>query len=128
LCVGEERISAVDDYVAFLEQKRELIDDRVNRRSGLDHDLRFARLLKRADKFLNRARRLNIFSFGAAAGEFLGHFGGPIKNGNGKSLRFHVEDKILAHHSQANQANITLIRGHFGSPLLARRKRPRAVL
>src|SRR5436305_4328597 len=28
-------------------------------------------------------------------------------------FRFHVQDEVLAHHGQADEANITLIRGHF---------------
>src|SRR5256885_7533080 len=45
-----------------------------------------------------------------------------IKNGNREAFRFHIKDEVLAHHSQADEANITLIRGHFGSPLFQRRK------
>jgi hypothetical protein len=79
----------------------------------LHHDHRFARSLQRADEFLHRARGLNIFSFAAGPREFLSDFRGAIENGHGKSLRFHVQDEVLAHHSQSDQANITLIRGHF---------------
>ena len=46
LRVGEKRIAAVDDDVAFFEQRRELIDDGIDRRAGLDHDHRFARPLQ----------------------------------------------------------------------------------
>ena len=65
LRVGEKRIAAVDDDVAFLEQRHELRDDRVDRRAGFDHDHRFARLGERADEFLHRLRRLNVFPFAA---------------------------------------------------------------
>ena len=80
LRVGEKRIPAVDDDVAFVEKRRQLTDNRVDRPAGFDHDHRFARFLERADKFLHRAGRLNIFSFGAASGEFLSDFGGAIEN------------------------------------------------
>ena len=113
LRVGEKRIAAVDDDVAFLHQRREFADDLIDRFAGLDHDHGFARFLERADEFFDRARRLNVFSLGASGSEFVGDFSRAIKNGDGKSLRFHVEDEIFAHHGQADQANITLIRGHF---------------
>ena len=54
LGVGEERIAAVDDDVAFFQERRELTDDRIDRRAGLDHDHRFARPLQRADEFFHR--------------------------------------------------------------------------
>ena len=97
-----------------------MTDDRVDRRARFDHDHGLARTFERADEFLHRFRGLNAFSFGAAGGEFLGDVNGAIENGDGKSFRRHVQDEVFAHHSQADEANITLIRAHFRSPLLAR--------
>ena len=55
-----------------------------------------------------------IPSVGAAtAGEFLRDFSRAIEYGDGESFRFHVEGKVFAHDSQANDSNITLIRAHF---------------
>ncbi|GEM_PF-5857904 len=100
LRVSEERIAAVDNDVAFFEQRSELADNRIHGRAGLHHDHGFARSLERADEFLHRARGLNIFPFAAAGREFVSDFRCAIKNGHGKSFRFHVQDKVLAHHSQ----------------------------
>ena len=36
-----------------------------------------------------------------------------LKTATVKSLRFHVEDEVFAHHGEADEANITLIRVHF---------------
>ncbi len=113
LCVGKQRISSVDDDIAFFEQRRELTDHSVHGAAGFDHHHRNTRFLERRDEFFHRARWLNVFSLGASGSEFLGNFGGAIKHGDRKSLRFHVEDEIFAHHSQADQANITLIGCHF---------------
>ena len=113
LGVGEKGIAAVDDHVAFLEKRRELVDDRVHRRAGFDHDHRFPRALQRADEFLHRARRLNVFPLRLSRGEFIGHFRRPVEHGDGKSLRFHVEDEVFAHDSETDQSDITLIRVHF---------------
>ena len=86
LRVGEKRVAAVDDDIAFLEERHELIDDRVDRRAGLDHDHRFARPLQGADKFLHRRRRLNVFSFGAIGGKLLRHGGRAIENRDREAL------------------------------------------
>jgi hypothetical protein len=112
LRVSEKRIAAVNDDIAFFEKGSELTNDGVNRAAGFDHDLRLSRFLKRAYEFLHRARRLNIFSLGASSREFVGNFGGTIENGDAESFRFHVQDKVLAHYGESDQANITLIRGH----------------
>ncbi len=77
-----KRITAVDDDVAFFEKWREFADHLIDRLAGFDHDHRFARFFKRADEFFDCARRLDIFSFGATGREFLGDFGGAIKNGD----------------------------------------------
>src|SRR6266446_4314277 len=114
LRVGEKRIAAVDDDVALFQQGRELSDDRINGRAGFHHDHRFAWAFEGADEFLRRACRSNIFSFAATGRKFLGDFRGAIENGDGKFFGFHVENEIFAHHRQADEANITLIRSHFG--------------
>ena len=44
--VGEVRVAAVDDDVAGLEQRHQLVDDRVGRPAGLDHDDDRARLAR----------------------------------------------------------------------------------
>src|SRR5438552_10813207 len=113
LRVGEKRIAAIDDDVAFFEKGSELADDRVDRRTGLDHDHCFPRFLERADEFLHRPRWLNIFAFGFSVRELLRHLPGSIEHSDGEPFRFHVENEVLAHHGQADEANITLICGHF---------------
>jgi len=45
LGIGEKRIAAVDNHVSFFEQRDELIDHRVDRRAGFNHDHRLARAL-----------------------------------------------------------------------------------
>ena len=60
----------------------------------------------------------DVFSFAAAGGKLFRHRGGAVENGDGEAFRFHVEDEVFAHHGEADQANITLIRVHFGYLLL----------
>ena len=55
----------------------------------------------------------NILPLRFPGGEFVGHFSGPIENGDGEALRFHVEDEVFAHDRETDQSDITLIRAHF---------------
>ncbi len=82
LRVGEQRITTVDNDVAFFEKWCEFADYLIDRIAGFDHDHRFARFFKRTDKFFKRARRLDIFSFGATGRKFFGDFRGAIENGD----------------------------------------------
>src|SRR4029077_8827663 len=120
LRIGEQRITAVDNDVAFFEKWCEFADYLIDRIAGFDHDHGFARFFKRTDKFFKRARRLDIFSFGTTGCEFLSYLCGPIKNGDRKSLGIHIQDEVFAHYSQPDEANIALIRSHFGSPVFQR--------
>jgi hypothetical protein len=113
LGVGKKRIASVDNHVAFFEKRCELVDDRVHRRAGFDHDHRFPWALEGAGELLHRARRLNVFPLRFPRGEFIGHFSRPVEHSDRKSLRLHIEDKVLAHDSETNQYDITLIRVHF---------------
>ena len=113
LRVGEKRVAAIDDHVSLFEERRELSDDGVNRRTGLDHDHRFARASKSAHELFHRGRRLDVFPLGAFRRELFGDGCRPIENGDLKPFRLHVENEVLAHHRQADKANITLIRFHF---------------
>ena len=54
-----------------------------------------------------------FFPFGASGGELLRDLSRAIEDRDRKPLRFHVQDEILAHDREADQANITLIRIHF---------------
>ena len=113
LRVGEKRIAAVDDDVAFFQKRRELADDRIDRRAGFDHDHRFARPLQRADELFHRVGRLDVFSFAASGQNLSVTSVRAVEHGDGKSFRFHVEDEVFAHHRETDQSNIALIRGHF---------------
>src|SRR4030088_1940215 len=97
-----------------------MIDDLIDRRTGLDHDHGFARPRGRPNEFFHRLRGDNVFSFRFGGGEFLRHFGGAVEDGDRESFGFHVEDEVLAHDSEADEANITLRRDHFGYWYLTR--------
>jgi hypothetical protein len=113
LGVGEKRIAAVDNHIAFFEEGGELVDDGIDGRAGFHHDHRFAGTLERTDEFFHGARGLDVFPVRFPSGEFVGYFRGPIEDGDRKTLRFHIEDEVFAHDRETDQSDITLIRVHF---------------
>ena len=46
--------------------------------------------------------------------EFLRDFGGAVEDRDGETFRLHVEHEVFAHDGEADEANIALIRVHFG--------------
>ena len=54
-----------------------------------------------------------FFPSAAPCDEFFRDLGGAIEHRDRKTLGFHVQDEVFAHDTEANQANITLIRVHF---------------
>ena len=113
LSVREQRISAVDDHIASLEQRRQLSDYRIDRRTRFYHHHGDTGFFERCDKFLQCAGRLNVFFLAAFRDKFFRDVGGTIEHRDRKTLGFHVQDEIFAHDTEANQANITLIHVHF---------------
>ena len=106
LGVGEKRIAAVDDQVAGLEERYELIDDSVYGRAGFDHDHGLAGSGERGHEFLERFRGDDALAGGAFGGELLGHRGRPIKDGHGETFALHVEDEIFAHDGKADESDV----------------------
>ncbi len=102
LCIGEKRVSSIDQHVASLEERHNFADYNVHRLASLDHHHRYPRFLKRSDKFLHCASRLNVFSPGASGSKFFRDLRGAVEHRNRKTLRFQIQSEVLAHHSQAD--------------------------
>src|SRR4029077_14047485 len=66
---------------------------------------------------LHRSAGRDRFIFGATSSELFRYFKSAIEGSDGKAFRGHIKDKIFAHDREADQANITLIRAHFGISL-----------
>jgi hypothetical protein len=84
-----------------------LIDHRIHGRTRLHHDLRFARALQRSDKIRERLGEDEILPLPAARLEVFDDFDRAVENSNVESSRFHVEDEILAHDGETDEADIT---------------------
>ena len=83
-------------------------NDLIDRLTGLDHYLRFARLFENADELLDRLGRLNVFSFGARGRKLVGDFRRAIENGDGIPATLDIESQVLAHHGQADQTEVSV--------------------
>ena len=114
LGVGPETVAAVDDDVTFLKQRNELFDDGVHGGTRLHHDHRLAGPCEGSDEFLECLGGNDPLSLGAALRELLGHGRGAVENADGESLALHVEDEVLAHDGEADEADVALIAAHNG--------------
>ena len=104
LGVAEVRVAAVDDRVALVEQRRELLDHGVDRRAGLDHGHDRARALERLDELLRRAGAGDR-PLGAVLGhELLGLGRGAVVHRDRDVVVGDVAREVGAHHREAGEA------------------------
>ena len=78
---------------------------------------------ERTKQLLDRFGGPNVFPLAPSGGELFRYLRRPVENGDGELFRLHVENKVLAHDGQANEANITLIKVHFRISYGCRRSR-----
>ena len=113
--VGKERVAAVDDDVAGFEMGTDVVDDLVDGLAGLDHEHDAARALEQAGELLDGMRADDLGALGFV-GEEVVHLGdGAVEDGDLEAVVVHVEDEVLAHDGQADEADITHWIWHEGS-------------
>ena len=106
------RVTTVDENVALLQQRYELFDHRIDRRAGLDHNHHFARSFQICDKLFERTRPNDVLALRATSDEVVDLGCRAIENGDGVATRFNIEDEILAHDGQADQAKVSGCSSH----------------
>ena len=127
--VGEERIAAVDDDVAFVEMREELVDDLVDRLAGLDHDEDRARLGDARDELGQLFGWEKSAFFAVLGDQRVGALVIAIEDRNAEPLVRRVSREVCAHDGQSHNANVSSISHGFSalfggkSPLLALRRR-----
>ena len=72
----------------------------------LDHDHDLPRPLQRADQLLDRWRADDLLPLGPALDERVDLRGRPVEDGDGEPVALHVQHQVLAHHRQADQADV----------------------
>ncbi len=105
--VGKQRVTAVDDDVARLKVRQHVVDHLVDGVAGFDHQHDAARPLEQAGQLFDGVGADNLGALGFV-GEEVVHLGnGAVEDGNFEAVVVHVEDKILSHDGEADEADIT---------------------
>ena len=121
--VGKMRVAAVDQNVARLEQRGQLVDHVIDRKPRLDHDHDLPRRLERRDQVHDRMRADDLLPLGSSLDERVDLGGRTIEHGDGESVALHVQDEVFTHHGQADQADVGGLRGVRHVRVLMRRFR-----
>ncbi len=105
--VGEEGVAAVDDDVARFKIRQHVVDHLVDSVAGLDHQHDAARALEQADELFDGVRADDLGALGFVGQEVV-HFGdGAVEDGHLEAVVVHVEDEVLSHDGEADQADVT---------------------
>ena len=94
--VLKERVTAVQNDVALLEQRLQLADHRIHRRAGLNHQHDAARARKRGHHLLQRVKRRQVF-VGMLSHDLLGHSAAAVVARDLKTVIRHIERKAASH-------------------------------
>ena len=104
--VGVVGVAAVDQDVARLEQGDQLVDHRIDGGAGLDHDHDLARPLERADQLGDGVAADDLLPLPSAVDEVVDLGRGPVEDRDRVAVALHVQHEVLAHHGQADQADV----------------------
>ena len=105
--VGVERVAAVDDDVALFEERNDGCDVLVYNLAGLDHDHDATGSLEFADQLLNGVRAFHQCALGLVGQKVIDLGGGAIEDCNFVAMVVHVQNEVLPHYCQPNQADVT---------------------
>lgn len=116
LGIREMAVSAVDDDITFFQMRDQLIDEGIDRGAGLDEKHDTTRTLERGDKLGNGPGGDDVCSLCGGGHEVICLFRGAVVDGDDIAVVVHVEDDVLAHDGQADEADISDC-GHCGGGL-----------
>ena len=103
-------VTAVDDDVVLVQQGNELLDHLINRRTGLDHDLDLARPGEARDEVFERSAADELLAR-MPGDELVGGRRSAVVDADLEAAALHIQHQVLAHHCQADQAEIALLGG-----------------
>ena len=104
--VGEERVAAVDDDVARLEDLHERLDHRIRRTTGFDHDDSGARLLQRGRE-LPVAERGHEPGLGVISDELVGLRPRPVEHRDRVAFaRGEIASEVRSHHRESDDSDV----------------------
>ena len=111
--VCEVGVAPVDDDVPGLEQGRQLVQDRIHRFAGAHHQHDAARGAQPRQQLFEGAGPTHALARTQPRHELVGDRLCAVEHGHAEALVGHVEDEVLTHHPQADEADITIRLVHF---------------
>lgn len=123
--IGEMRVTTIDDDVAFLAVGEEGLDEVVDRLSGHDQEHHTAGFLELADKLFDRVgtfdrlacrhstlaniqfAELEELTLGLVGEEVVNLRNGTVEGNDVEAVIGSVQDQVLTHDSQADEAEIS---------------------
>ena len=99
-------VSAVDDYVALVEQGDQLLDEVVDGLAGLDHQEDLAGALERSHEVLEAVRPVDVLALAASFDESVDLFYGTVEYTDVEAFAFHIEDQVLAHDGKTDESDV----------------------
>ncbi|KAH3667268.1 hypothetical protein OGAPHI_002917 [Ogataea philodendri] len=105
--VWEVRVTTIDDNVTLLHVRQKLVDETVDRVSGLHKQDNSSRSLKLLAQLLDGVGTKNGLALGLVGQEVIHLLNSSVVGNNSKAVVCGIENQILAHHGQSDQSNIT---------------------
>ena len=102
---GKVGVAAVDDDVAWLQVGTELLDHRIDRRPGLDHQQDPAGPLQRRDEARNVVVPDDPAAGRLAGQELIGARRGPVIDRDREPIAVDIAGQIRPHHRQTDDAD-----------------------
>ena len=100
------RVAAVDENVALLQQRQQGLDELVHGRAGLHQEHHPPGFLELAHELLRRVGANDRLALGFVLEEVIDLRDGAVVRTDGVSVIGHVQDEVLAHDGQADEANV----------------------
>jgi len=100
-----EGVAPIDDQIAFLEEREQLLNDIVNRPARLHHQHDLARPGERVHQLLERITTLDALAPGLPGQELARALDSAVVNRHRKAVPLHVQYQVLPHHRQPDQSN-----------------------
>jgi hypothetical protein len=99
-------IPAVDDHVARFEQWQKGLDEVIHDPAGLDHQHHLAGPFQGSNQLLEAVAADDRHSPRRAFEEIVDTVGGAVEYRHAKAVVCHVQDQVLAHYRESDQADI----------------------
>jgi hypothetical protein len=107
--VRKVRVATVDDDITRLKMRDDRIDKGIDRVTGFHQQEHLAGPLKVGNKFFDAVAADNILALGTGIHKVINLAGGTVEHGYFKTVAFHVQNEVFAHHGEADQADIAFL-------------------